>query len=286
MGQIISNHSLVFFFLILPDFWFSLEEDPKKRNIFQIMRENPEIGRKGMAIRRFGTYITDAVGKREVHIVSTVPGGLINPLTERERRELLKEAETACVKTREAFDLGKQLFEKNWPEFSKAGDYRTYYMALSKDDAVEFYDGKIRVESPSGETISEFSSQDYMANVEEKRLEWTYAKLAYLKNLGWPEGIVQVGPTARINVNKRVATPLANKEMGDFKRRYGDPAHATLLFDFSRLIDLMYACERAGELLEEETITRTDTRVKVEPKGARVLELLRRPAEFLPMNMF
>ena len=233
MGQIISNHSLVFFFLILPDFWFSLEEDPKKRNIFQIMRENPEIGRKGMAIRRFGTHINDAVGKREVHIVSTVPGGLINPLTERERRELLKEAETACVTTREAFDLGKQLFEKNWPEFSRAGDYRTYYMALSKNDAVEFYDGKIRVESPSGETISEFNSQDYMTNVEEKRLEWTYAKLAYLKTLGWPEGIVQVGPTARINVNKRVATPLANKELGDFKRRYGDPVHATLLFDLS-----------------------------------------------------
>ena len=267
MGQIISNHSLVFFFLILPDFWFSLDEDPKKRNIFQIMRENPEIGRKGMAVRRFGTHINEAVGKREVHVVSAVPGGLINPLTERERQELLKEAATACSTTREAFDLGKELFEKNWPDFSKAGDYKTYYMAMSKDDAVEFYDGQIRVQSPNGETLSEFHSKDYMTHVEEKRLQWTYAKLAYLKNLGWPEGIVQVGPTARINVNKRATTPFANRELEEFKRKYGQPAHATLLFDLSRLIDLMYACERAGELLEDESITRTDTRVKVEPRG-------------------
>ena len=30
MGQIVSNHSLVFFFLTLPDFWFSPEENPSK----------------------------------------------------------------------------------------------------------------------------------------------------------------------------------------------------------------------------------------------------------------
>ena len=50
MGQIISNHSLVFFFLTLPDFWFPTEEDPSRRNIFQIMRTNPDLGRKAIKI--------------------------------------------------------------------------------------------------------------------------------------------------------------------------------------------------------------------------------------------
>jgi F420-non-reducing hydrogenase large subunit len=70
-----------------------------------------------------------------------------------------------------------------------------------------------------------------------------------------------------MNVNKRVATEFANKELGEFKRKFGSPAYATLLFDYARLIDLMYACERAKELLEDESLTRTDTRVKVKPKG-------------------
>jgi F420-non-reducing hydrogenase large subunit len=277
MGQIISNHSLVFFFLTLPDFWFTPEEDSSKRNIFQIMREKPDIGRKAVALRSFGARILSAIGKREVHIVSAIPGGLIKPLKEREREQLLKEAENACAITREALSLGKELFDKNWEDFKKAGDYRTNYMALTRDDALEFHNGKIHVINPEGETLQEFTAQDYMKHVEEKVYEWTYAKFAYLKALGWPEGIVQVGPTARMNVNKQATTELANKELKGFKRKFGSPAHATLLFDYARLIDLMYACERAKELLRDENLTLTDTRVEVKPRGGRGIGVVEAP---------
>jgi len=277
MGQIISNNSLVFFFLILPDFWFSLEENPSKRNIFQIMQEKPEIGKKAITLRSFGTQILDVIGKREVHAISVIPGGLINPLKEREREQLLDMARNACQITREALALGKELFEKNWAYFRKAGDYKTYYMALTKEGTLEFYEGKIRVINPDGEIQSEFAAQDYMEQVEEKRYEWTYAKFAYLKALGWPKGIIQVGSTARINVNKKAATEIAHKELEEFKGKFGSPAFATLLFDYARLIDLMYACERAQELLEDESLTRTDTRVKVEPKGGRGIGVVEAP---------
>lgn len=277
MGQIIINHALVFFFLTLPDFWFSPEEDPSKRNIFQITREKPEIGRKAIELRSFGTKILDVIGKREVHVVSVIPGGLINPLKEREREELLKLAKNSCAITREALMLGKELFEKNWPDFRKAGDYKTCYMALTRDDAIEFYDGKIRIIGSGCETLSEFDAQDYMEHVEEKRYEWTYAKFAYLKALGLPQGIVQVGPTARMNVNKKAATESACKELEEFKRKYGSPAFATLLFDYTRLIELMYACERAKELLEDDSLTRTDTRVKVLPKSGRGIGVVEAP---------
>lgn len=277
MGQIISNHSLVFFFLTLPDFWFNPEEDPSKRNIFQIMQEKPDIGKKAIALRSFGANILRVIGKREVHIISAIPGGLINPLKERERDELCKEADNACTITRDALAFGKELFDKNWEDFRKAGDYKTYYMALTEDGALEFYNGKIHVIKPEGETLQEFIAQDYMGYFEEKTYEWTYAKFAYLKTLGWPKGIVQVGPTARMNVNRRMTTELANKELKEFKRRFGSPTHATLLFDYARLIDLMYACERAKELLEDEDLTRTDTRVKVKPKGGRGIGVVEAP---------
>jgi F420-non-reducing hydrogenase large subunit len=277
MGQTIINQSLVFFFLTLPDFWFPLEEDPSKRNIFQIIREQPEIGKKAIALRNFGVQILDTIGKREVHVVSVIPGGLINPLQEREREELLKSAESACKIIMEALALGKELFEKNWPDFRKAGDYKTYYMALTKNDSLEFYDGKISVINSEGEAFAQFTPQEYMDHVEEKRLEWTYAKFAYIKALGWPKGIVQVGPTARMNVNKHVRTEIAENELLEFKRKFGSPSHATLLFDYARLIDLMYACERARELLEEESLTRVDTRVKVKPRGGKGIGVVEAP---------
>ena len=266
MGQIISNQSLVFFFLTLPDFWFSPEEDPSKRNIFQIMQEKPEIGRKAIALRKFATQILDIVGKREVHIVSVIPGGIINPLKEKEREILLKTSDNACKITKEVIELGKELFEKNWLEFRKAGDYKTNYMALTDNGLMEFYEGKVKVINAEGETISEFNTQQYMEHVKEKRFKWTYAKFAHLKAMGWPNGIVQVGPTPRLNVNKGAKTKFADEELVEFKRKFGNPAHATLLFDYARLIDLMYACERAREILEDESLTRENVRVKVKPK--------------------
>jgi len=277
MGQIISNHSLVTYFLTLPDFWFPLEEDPSKRNIFQIMRERPDVGKRAIALRSFGAKILDVVGKREVHILSVIPGGLINPLREREREELLKEAENSIAIAGEALATGKELFEKNWADFKRAGDYRTHYMALTQDDAINFYRGNIRIINPEGGNVAEFAAQDYMEYVEEKIYPWTYAKFAYLKALGWPEGIVQVGPTARINVNSKTTTELANAELHEFKRKFGTPAHTTILLDYARLIDLMYAVEKAKELLEDKTLTRSDTRVKVEPKGGRGIGVVEAP---------
>ncbi|MEM3597227.1 MAG: Ni/Fe hydrogenase subunit alpha [Candidatus Bathyarchaeia archaeon] len=277
MGQIISNQSLVFFFLTLPDFWFSSEEDPSKRNIFHIMREKPEIGRKAIELRSFATQILNIIGKREVHIVSVIPGGIISPMREKEREILLKTSEEACKITKEAIELGKELFEKNWLEFKKAGDYKTNYMALTDNGSIGFYEGKVKAINSEGETLSEFDTQQYVEHVEEKRFGWTYAKFAYLKALGWPNGIVQVGPTPRINVNKSAATKCADEEMNEFKRKFGDPAHATLLFDYARLIDLMYACERAREILEDESLTREEVRVKVKPKRGRGIGVVEAP---------
>lgn len=177
MGQMISNHSLVYFFLTLPDFWFSPEEDASRRNAFQIMREKPEVGRKAIALRTFAAHLLDVIGKREVHIVSVIPGGLINPLKERERELLLQEAQNAYAITREALEVGKELFERNWSDFKKAGDYRTCYMSLTNSDTLELCDGTVKIINQEGQTLAEFPESEYMEHVEEKSLGWTSPSL-------------------------------------------------------------------------------------------------------------
>lgn len=277
MGQIINNHSLVCYFLTLPDFWFPLEEEASKRNIFQIMRERPDVGKKAIALRSFGARILDVIGKREVHILSVIPGGVVSPVRQREREELLKEAQNAYETAKDALAMGKELFDRNWADFKKAGDCRTHYMALTRNDAVDFRGDKVRVINREGQSVSEFVPRDYMDHVEEKTYSWTFAKFAYLKDLGWPHGIAQVGPTARINVNSRMTTELANEELQEFKKRFGSPAHVTILLDYARLIDLMYAVERAKEILGDDGLIRSDTRVKVEPKSGRGVSVVEAP---------
>jgi len=277
MGQVINNHSLVYFFLTLPDFWFPLEENPSKRNVFQIIRENPEIGRKAIALRSFATKILDVVGKREIHVVSVIPGGLITPLKESERVTLLQEAEKMCTIARESVEMGKELFDKNWEEFKKAGNYMTHYMATSKDNLIDYCDGFVRIISSDGKIVSDIPQKDYLNYIKEARHEWTYAKFAYLKLNGNEQEIVQVGPMARINVSEKMDTEFSNGELKEFKKKYGNPAHSTILFDYARLIELLYACEKVKEILQDKSITNTNVRVKIEPKDGKAVGIVEAP---------
>ena len=277
MGQIISNHSLVFFFLTLPDFWFGPDEEASKRNIFQIVRENPKVGKKALQLRSFGIKILSILGGRQVHVVSVIPGGLIRPLKESEKAELLKNADEALALSSEALAMGRDLFGKRWEDFRQGGPLKTHYMSLVKEGVLDFYDGSLRVVDQAGELIAEFHPRNYVDYVEEKVLEWTYAKFAYLKELGWPRGIMKVGSTARMNVAQDVSTPLAREEFREFRRRFGEPVHETLLFDYARLIELLHACETAKDLLEDRDITHQDLRARVKPRDGTGIGIVEAP---------
>jgi F420-non-reducing hydrogenase large subunit len=277
MAQVITNHSLVFFFLTLPDFWFEEGESPQRRNLFQIMREELEIGKKALSLKMFGTRLLSAVGGRHIHIVSVIPGGVIRPLTESQRTELLKEAKSAVDLAQEALALGKKLFEERWKDFRRIAVLKTNYMSLTDNANLSFYDGKVRVKDAKGNTIAEFPPREYIDNVDEKAFEWTYAKFAYLKKQGWPQGIMRVSSTARMNVIDNIDTPLARQEFLEFKETYGTPAHETLLFDLARLIELLYACEKAEELLADRTVTESKVRLTLTPREASGIGVVEAP---------
>jgi F420-non-reducing hydrogenase large subunit len=80
-----------------------------------------------------------------------------------------------------------------------------------------------------------------------------------------------------MNVSSRISTPMADEEMREFKRKFGSPAHAALLFDYARLIDLLYACERTRQLLEDDNMTRTNTRISVSPRAGEGVGIVEAP---------
>ena len=82
---------------------------------------------------------------------------------------------------------------------------------------------------------------------------------------------------ARMNVAKSISTDLANEELKFFKGRFGSPAHEAILFDYARLIDLLYACERSAELLEDETLTGNSVRVPVKATAGEGVGIVEAP---------
>jgi F420-non-reducing hydrogenase large subunit len=88
-------------------------------------------------------------------------------------------------------------------------------------------------------------------------------------DLEHPKGIYRANTLARINVADKMATPRAQAELEEFRSLFGRPAQATLLYHYARLIEEVYACERAIEILQDPGITDPHVRDAVTPKAGR-----------------
>jgi len=156
---------------------------------------------------------------------------------------------------------------------------------VDDNNRVNFYGGDIRVTDQQGKEYVKFGEQDYLDHVCEHVEPWTYSKFTYLKDVGWDgftdgprSGVFRVGPLGRLNAADGMATPQADEE---YKRMYktlgGRPIQSTLAFHWARLVELLYAAERALELATDPGITGTDLRNPVgEPgEGVGVVEAAR-----------
>jgi NAD-reducing hydrogenase large subunit len=82
LAQIIQSHALSFFYLSSPDLLLGMDANPSDRNVFGVMRQDPELGRAGVHLRKFGQQIIEILCGRRVHPGWVVPGGVNEPLTE------------------------------------------------------------------------------------------------------------------------------------------------------------------------------------------------------------
>ena len=287
----IYDHTLHFYYLGGPDFVVGPDAPPEKRNIIGVIEKvGLDVGREVIKHRAYGQKITEIIGGKATHPVCGLPGGMSKPLSEENRVEIERMVES-CVKFAQ-FTL--KLFHdivlgnSQYVDMIKSQSYthKTYYMGLvDEHNKVNFYDGKVRVVDQNAKEFLKFESKDYLTHVSEHVEQWSYAKMPYLKKVGWkglvdgPEsGIYRVGPLGRLNVSDGMATPLAQAEYeAMYKTLGGKPVHSTLAFHWARLIELQYATERALELVKDPEITSKDVRAKPgEPgEGIGIVEAAR-----------
>jgi len=275
-GYYIYDHTLHFYFLGGPDFVVGPDAPKAERNILGVIgKVGLDITKEVIKHRAYGQKITAMIGGKATHPVCGLPGGMSKAISEEERAEIEKMAESS-VKFAQ-FTL--QVFNDVDLILSDAYKHRTYYMGTVDDNnKVNFYDGKLRVVTPEGKEFAKWAPADYLNQVEEHVEPWTYVKLPYLKKIGWkglvdgPEsGIYRVAPLGRLNVADGMATPLAQEE---YKRMYetlgGKPVHSTLAMHWARLVELLYAAERTLELSRDKDVTSTNIRNKPGQPGEGV----------------
>jgi NAD-reducing hydrogenase large subunit len=89
--------------------------------------------------------------------------------------------------------------------------------------------------------------------------DWSYLKFPFYLKMGWPKGVYRVGPLGRLNVADKINTPMANEEFKNFKSlAAGKPMEGTLWYHYARLIEDLYAIERAKEILLDPDVLSTN----------------------------
>ncbi len=270
MGHMIHSHALSLFVLSGPDLIMGLDADPVERNIVGMLKIDPDTTKKALTLRSIGQKILENIGGRGVHPVTATAGGLTFSLDSSLRKKLLEYAKNALKLGLFGSQIIKDLlsgFSDKYPDIVTSLEHKTFYMGTVKHEKLNFYDGLIRVINPEGKIAAEFNSEDYADYIVEEAVDWSYLKPTYFdKN---EKNIYRTGTLARINVADQMETPLAQKELEAFRNEYGRPCHYTLMHHYARMIELVYSCEKAVMLLNNDAIMgETRTEVTQLPQSA------------------
>lgn len=276
MGQIMQSHALHFFFLSSPDFILGPDSKPEKRSLIGLYEKNPDLAKKAIQLRKAGQTIIDRVGGRPIHPVTAIPGGMSMALSHESRFDLLKYAAESVTLSEAAVDAAYAMLETYANKLPSLGNFRTKHMGMTRDGALEFYDGRIMIKDADSKKLEEFEGRDYLDFIAEHVGESSWLKFPFYKKEGWPKGVYRVGPLARLNVADAISTPAAGKRLRDF-RSSGDTINENLYYHVARTIELLYASERAYELLSDDEIVSKDVRIRAERKAGEGIGVIEAP---------
>ena len=260
MGQIIQSHSMHFFELAGPDLLLGFDADPAIRNIVGVIQANPELALKAVRLRGFGQGIISKLGVKRIHPNHSVPGGVNAPLSVKDRDEILSQIDDMTDVVKTGITVAKGWFEANMEVVNNFAVFPTGYMGMVDDEGgLQLYDGRLRLVDKNGKKLEEFDPRNYLDYIGEHVEDWSYLKFPFYLKMGWPKGVYRVGPLGRLNVADKITTPMANEEFNNFKSiGGGKPVEGTLWYHYARLIEDLYAIERAKEILLDPDVTSAD----------------------------
>jgi len=276
MGHMMHSHMLHFFILSGPDFVMGPDADYSVRNVIGVVQKVPDIAKRVVRARYLAQMMTQVLGGKAIHPDVSVPGGWSKPAT-KEEIDKVKEMAKECLDFATfAMDFAKkEIFPKYLDLVKSLAIIETGFLGTVKNGDLNLYEGDFRMMTPDGK-YEDFPVEKYLDYIGEHVEPWSYLKFPYYKKMGQfsmaldnPVGIYRTNALARINVCDRIPTPLAQKELEEFRAQFGRPAQLTLLYHWARLIETVYCAERAMELLNDPEITNPNTRKAVTPRAGR-----------------
>jgi NAD-reducing hydrogenase large subunit len=266
MGQFIQSHALHFFYLAAPDLLFGMDSDPAARNVLGLVAANPELALQAVWLRKYGQEIIAHVGGRRIHPNAALVGGVNEPLLPEGRDAIAAGIDRATRYMLLGIGLIRGYLEANRALADSFARFSSGYMGLvDPDGKLALYDGKIRLVDAGGAmVVDQHPPADYLSIIAEHVENWSYLKFPYYRPWGYPAGAYRVGPLARLNVANSLGTPLADAEFARYRTLgKGRPVEGSLYYHYARMIEGLYAVERAERLVRDPEIC--GEAIRVEP---------------------
>ena len=258
LGGLVHSHAVHFFALAAPDILLAADTPPAERNILGLLKASPDVARKGLQLRSVGQRIVEVIGGRGTHPVAAVAGGLAAPLSAERHATLKRLAGEALPLTTELVETARKALLAR-PDLVEQLPLETSYLGTVKDGALDLYDGALRLRAPGGSKV-EFDEDDWTSHIHEEMLPASYGKITFCKDASGTPVPYRVGALARLNCADRIDTPLANEELQRFRELGGSPCHQTVLYHYARMVELLYAAEKLGQIVADPEILSPNVR--------------------------
>jgi F420-non-reducing hydrogenase large subunit len=269
LGQLIQNQATSLFIFTMPDrlgtgsILEPLQEEEQD--------DRSKIARDALAVRRAGTRLITAAGGQFIHPVKAVVGGMTSGIEPDAAAALSDELASQLPHACELFELYTRKSVELSERIGTWGDDAPAHYIAAVSDSLPNYDGdEIRLLDTDG-TVSTFSArfhQDY--------LKYDQPDYSYSGRTSFRGEALRANSLARINMAESMGTPLADEYLRRFRDAFGRPAHAILLFDIARGIELVYAIERAMQILAMP-LNGEDTDVPYTPRDGEGFGLVEAP---------
>ncbi len=263
LGQIVQSHALSFFHLSGPDLLLGWESDPATRNVFGLITADPALARAGIRLRQFGQEVIESLGGKKIHPSWCVPGGVRSALTPEWRLRLQNWLPEARATSLSALERFKGMLDGFREEADTFGMFPSLFMGLVRaDGGWETYGDQIRFTDAEGNIVADVEPARYQEYIGESVERDSFLKSPYFRALGYPDGSYRVGPLARLNVCDHIGSPLADRELTEYRQRGGRTVSASFYYHYARLIEILAATEFLERLLADPDMHSTDLRAE------------------------
>lgn len=260
LGQLIQNQATSLFIFTMPDrtnasslFELSQTESARAREF--------SLAQMALRIRKIGTDLISLAGGQFIHPIKTVIGGVTSGIPREKADKMIHTIEELLPVAVEMVDIYWDMSMEMGDRIGSWGDDEpAHYLASTGANDYRLNSQRLRVMLPDGTEAPSFNPHDFANYLQISESEYSYAGIS-----SYMGSVVRANSLARINLSESLGTPIADAYRKRFVQTFGKPAHAIMFFDICRGIELVYALEKARQMLECD-LEHGETEVGYSPK--------------------